>query len=142
MGLSLFHSFVLCFALSSEAGSHVAQADHRTLYLAEDDFELLTFLSLSPRAAITCRPSNPPTFDVGIGGHAYILCTWPTEPPPRPHRRNFNEYSHEGRQNVTSGLNSWQAMQVLSCSSDLMVQDRRQDSLSFHSAQYTVSSGT
>lgn len=36
----------LCFVLSSEAGSHVAQADHRTPYLAEDDFELLTFPSL------------------------------------------------------------------------------------------------
>lgn len=41
------HSTHLCFVLSSEAGSHVVQADHRTPYLAEDDFELLTFLSLS-----------------------------------------------------------------------------------------------
>lgn len=79
----------LCFVLSSEAGSHVAQVDYRTPYLAEDDVELLTFLSL--RATITCRPANPPTFYVGIGDHAYIPCTLPTETSPQPHRRHFSE---------------------------------------------------
>lgn len=76
----------LCFVLfCSEMGSHVAQADHRTSCVMENDLELLTLLS--PRAGTTCRSSNPPTFYMGTGAHAYV----PPEPSPQPDRRHFNE---------------------------------------------------